>query len=458
MSNAKAVVIAGLTAGLVAAGAMVVGFASPWSHGVCAMTGEAGALATDGSWALAPLSLGHPAAATTLTTRLPTSPAAPARPMLRPPITFPIAVRTGDTLAKLLQGAGVPRLAAHSAIAALKAVYDPRRIRPGQQVLVTFEATDDATDPGLFAGFSLDVALERRVAVSRAGEGFAAEVLERDLERALLRADGTIRSSLFVDGEAAGVPVPVLVEIIRAYSWDVDFQRDIRDGDDFELVYERFADENGKPVHAGRLVSAKLTLSGKRLAIYRFAGTDGSTDFYDDKGRSVRKALMRTPIDGARLSSRFGARRHPILGYTKMHRGLDFAAPRGTPIYAAGNGTVRAAGRNGAYGNYVRIRHNERYSTAYGHLRGIAKGVRKGRRVVQGQVIGYVGSTGRSTGPHLHYEILVAARQVNPLKLKLPSGRRLEGAELERFHTARESIERAYASLGAPTRLAAGGE
>ena len=458
MSSAKAVVIAGLTAGLVVAGAMVVGFASPWSHGVGAVRGEAGALATDGSWALAPLSLGHPAAATTLTPRLPALPAAPARPMLRPPITFPIEVRTGDTLAKLLQGAGVPRLAAHSAIAALKAVYDPRRIRPGEQVLVTFEATDEATDPGLFAGFSLDVTLERRVAVSRLGDGFAAEVLERDLERALLRADGTIRSSLFVDGEAAGVPVPVLIEIIRAYSWDVDFQRDIRDGDDFELVYERFADENGKPVHAGRLVSAKLTLSGKRLAIYRFAGTDGTTDFYEDKGRSVRKALMRTPIDGARLSSRYGARRHPILGYTKMHRGLDFAAPQGTPIYAAGNGTVRAAGRNGAYGNYVRIRHNERYSTAYGHLRGIAKGVRKGRRVVQGQVIGYVGSTGRSTGPHLHYEILVAARQVNPLKLKMPSGRRLEGAELTRFRTVRESIERAYASLGAPTRLAAGGE
>jgi murein DD-endopeptidase MepM/ murein hydrolase activator NlpD len=457
MSNAKAVAIVGLTAGLIAAGAMVVGFASPWSSGFGTARGEAGALATGGSWALAPLSLGHPAAAATLTTRLPTSPAPPAPVLLQPPMTFPIEVRTGDTLAKLLQGASVPRPAAHSAIAALKTVYDPRRIQPGQEVLVTFEATDDATGPGLFVGFSLDVALARRVAVSRRDEGFAAEVLERDLERALLRSQGTIRSSLFVDGEAASVPVPVLIEIIRAYSWDVDFQRDIRDGDGFELVYERFADENGKPVHAGLLVSAKLTLSGKRLAIYRFAGEDGTTDFYDDKGRSVRKALMRTPIDGARLSSRYGARRHPILGYTKVHRGLDFAAPRGTPIYAAGNGTVRAAGRNGAYGNYVRIRHNERYSTAYAHLRGIAKGVRKGRRVVQGQVIGYVGSTGRSTGPHLHYEILVADRQVNPLKLKMPSGRRLKGAEFERFRAEREAIEGAYATLPAPSRLAAGG-
>ncbi|MDP6804504.1 MAG: peptidoglycan DD-metalloendopeptidase family protein [Rhodospirillales bacterium] len=454
MSSAKAVAIVGLTAGLVAAGAMVAGFASPWSIDVGAARGEAGALATGATWALAPLSLGHPAAATTLTTRLPASPAAPARAVQRPPITFPVEVRTGDTLAKLLQGAGVSGQEAHFAIAALKGVYDPRRIRPGEKVLVTFEATVDGTDSGLFVGFSLDVALERRVAVSRLDEGFAAEVLERDLERALLRSEGTIRSSLFVDGEAASVPVPVLVEIIRAYSWDVDFQRDIRDGDGFELVYERFSDEFGKPVHAGRLVSAKLTLSGKRLAIYRFAGKDGATDFYDDKGQSVRKALMRTPIDGARLSSRYGPRRHPILGYTKVHRGLDFAAPQGTPVYAAGNGTVRAAGRNGAYGNYVRIRHNERYSTAYAHLRGIAKGVRKGRRVTQGQVIGYVGSTGRSTGPHLHYEILVAARQVNPLSLKLPSGRKLEGAELERFRAEREVIERAYASLVADTEVA----
>ncbi|MDP6604118.1 MAG: peptidoglycan DD-metalloendopeptidase family protein [Rhodospirillales bacterium] len=454
MSSAKAVAIVGLTAGLVAAGAMVAGFASPWSIDVGAARGEAGALATGATWALAPLSLGHPAAAATLTTRLPASPAAPARAVQRPPITFPVEVRTGDTLAKLLQGAGVSGQEAHFAIAALKGVYDPRRIRPGEKVLVTFEATVDGTDSGLFVGFSLDVALERRVAVSRLDEGFAAEVLERDLERALLRSEGTIRSSLFVDGEAASVPVPVLVEIIRAYSWDVDFQRDIRDGDGFELVYERFSDEFGKPVHAGRLVSAKLTLSGKRLAIYRFAGKDGATDFYDDKGQSVRKALMRTPIDGARLSSRYGPRRHPILGYTKVHRGLDFAAPQGTPVYAAGNGTVRAAGRNGAYGNYVRIRHNERYSTAYAHLRGIAKGVRKGRRVTQGQVIGYVGSTGRSTGPHLHYEILVAARQVNPLSLKLPSGRKLEGAELERFRAEREVIERAYASLVADTEVA----
>ena len=457
MSSTKAVAIVGLTAGLVASGAMVVGFASPWSDGVGAARGEARALATGGSWSLAPLSLGHPAAAATLATRLPASPAALAPALQRPPITFPIEVRTGDTLANLLQGAGVPRPQSHSAIAALRTVYDPRRIRPGQEVLVTFEATDDGTDPGLFVGFSLDVAFARRIAVSRAGEGFAADVVERDLERTLFRGQGTIRSSLFVDGDAAGVPVPVLIEIIRAYSWDVDFQRDIRDGDGFELVYERFTDENGKPVHAGQLVSAKLTLSGKRLAIYRFADKDGATDFFDDNGQSVRKALMRTPIDGARLSSRYGPRRHPILGYTKVHKGIDFAAPQGTPIYAAGNGTVHVAGRNGAYGNYVRIRHNESYSTAYGHLRRIAKGVRKGSRVVQGQVIGYVGTTGRSTGPHLHFEILVAERQVNPLKVKMPSGRKLEGAELERFHAEREVIERAYATLRAPTRLAVSG-
>ncbi|MCH7814405.1 MAG: M23 family metallopeptidase, partial [Planctomycetes bacterium] len=177
--------------------------------------------------------------------------------------------------------------------------------------------------------------------------------------------------------------------------------------------------------------------------------------YFDAKGRSARKALMRTPIDGARLSSVFGRRRHPILGYNKLHRGVDFAAPRGTPIYAAGNGVIVRAGRNGAYGKYVRIRHNARYATAYAHMSGFARGTRKGKRVTQGQVIGYVGTTGRSTGPHLHYEILAGGVRTNPMKLRMPSGRKLKGAELARFQQTRAGIERRYAELGAAKVVAA---
>jgi murein DD-endopeptidase MepM/ murein hydrolase activator NlpD len=188
--------------------------------------------------------------------------------------------------------------------------------------------------------------------------------------------------------------------------------------------------------------------------VYRHATGDGLTDYFDAQGRSARKALMRTPIDGARLSSRYGKRRHPVLGYTRMHRGVDFAASRGTPIYAAGNGSITHAGRNGGYGKYVRIRHNGRYSTAYAHMSRYGRGIRRGRRVSQGRIIGYVGSTGRSTGPHLHYEILSEGRQVNPLTLKMPSGRKLAGAELDRYHNARARLEGLAAALSSGSSLA----
>ena len=202
------------------------------------------------------------------------------------------------------------------------------------------------------------------------------------------------------------------------------------------------------------MLFAALTLSGQRRELTRFTPSSGKTDYFDQKGRSVRKTLMRTPIDGARLSSGFGMRRHPILGYSRMHRGVDFAAPKGTPIYAAGDGVVERAGRNGGYGKYIRLRHNGSYKTAYAHLSGYAKGVKRGRRVRQGQIIGYVGSTGQSTGPHLHYEVMVNGKQVNPRKIKLPSGEKLKGADLEAFLAIRGETQRLAAAVKAPTRLA----
>jgi murein DD-endopeptidase MepM/ murein hydrolase activator NlpD len=229
--------------------------------------------------------------------------------------------------------------------------------------------------------------------------------------------------------------------MIRIFSFDVDFQRELQPGDSFEVLYEALFEDDGSLAKTDGVLYASLTLSGERLDMYNFTPQSGHDDFFDRKGQSVRKTLMRTPIDGARLSSRFGMRKHPVLGYTRQHKGVDFAAPRGTPIYAAGDGVIESAGRNGGYGKYLRIRHNSTYKTAYGHMTRIAKGMRRGKRVRQGQIIGYVGSTGRSTGPHLHYEVLRGGRQVNPLKIKLPSGEKLKAADLASFQRHRAGID-----------------
>ena len=234
----------------------------------------------------------------------------------------------------------------------------------------------------------------------------------------------------------------------------MDFQRDIQRGDHFELLFEIFYNKRGEIAKYGEIQFAKLRVRETELPLYRFVMFDSNADYFNRDGHSVRKALMKTPIDGARLTSRFGRRKHPILGYRKMHRGIDFGAPRGTPVMAAGNGIVEVAGWNGHYGRYLRIRHNSRYKTAYAHLSKFRRGVRKGKRVLQGQVIAYVGSTGRSTGPHLHYEILVNNKRINPLRLKLPSGKKLKGSELIQFLRVRDQASQNYAGSPVMTRLA----
>ncbi|HYD32744.1 MAG TPA: M23 family metallopeptidase, partial [Azospirillaceae bacterium] len=276
--------------------------------------------------------------------------------------------------------------------------------------------------------------------VDRQGEdGFGAEENEKKVERALVAATGTIRTSLYEAGVSAGVPVPLMMALIRAYSYDVDFQRDPQPGDTFAILFERYVTGDGAIARDGDLLYAELTLTGKVKPIYRQALRGGKVDYFNRQGESVRKALLRTPMDGAKLTSSFGMRRHPILGYSKMHKGADFGAPTGTPIFAAGNGVIEEAGPKGAYGNYIRVRHNAEISTAYAHMSRFARGTQRGVRVDQGDVIGYVGSTGRSTGAHLHYEVLKGNQQVNPMSVNLPIGKRLEGKELAAFQkTVRE--------------------
>lgn len=363
-------------------------------------------------------------------------------------LTRVLEIKSGDTLMKLALGAGIERRQAHEAITAFREIYDPRRLRPGQRLTVTYSKHGEDDDRINLRGLRLDANAYQRYAVNRSeDEGFIANELTKKLETQLVRAEGTIGANLFDDGAAAGLPPPVLLDLIRLYSWDVDFQRDLQPDDRFEVVFERISTVDGDHVREGDIIFSRLELSGTPLVFYRFEYAPDKMDYFDPEGQSVRKPLLRTPVDGARLSSRYGRRKHPILGYTRMHRGVDFAAPTGTPIYAAGNGTVVKAGWNGGYGRYVRIRHNAEYSTAYGHMRSLKKGIKTGSRVKQGQIIGYVGTSGRSTGPHLHYEILEKGRQVNPLRVRLPSGRKLKGDQLQAFARARAEIDRRIAEL-----------
>ena len=242
-----------------------------------------------------------------------------------------------------------------------------------------------------------------------------------------------ITNSLYADGVNSNVPDEVLVRLIQLFSFDLDFQRDIKKNTAVSISYEKTYVENASEFSIGDIDYAKIEIGKNNLEYFKFLTDEGFIDYFNREGKNVKKSILKTPLDGARLSSNFGMRKHPISGFNKMHKGIDFAAPIGTPIYAGGNGIVEYVGTNGGYGKYIRIRHNNEYKTAYAHLNSYKKGISKGVRVNQGEVIGYVGNTGRSTGPHLHYEIIYQNKQINPLTLKLPSGKILKGEELKRF-------------------------
>ncbi len=352
----------------------------------------------------------------------PPPPAPAAAPIAAAPplVVQSLTIERGDTLAARLHGAGVED--AETPARAVTAVFPPRELKPGQELSLRWARAPEAAAPGRLAELSLTVSPALSIHALPDGDTFEVTRVEHPLTPRLRHAHGRIDDSLYVAGRAAGIPPNALVRMIRVLSFDVDFQRDLRRGDRFELLYEELVDESGAPAGTGELLYVALELSGRRLALTRFVGTEGRAEFFDDKGRSARKTLMRTPIDGARLTSGFGRRRHPVLGYSKVHRGIDFAAPVGTPIYAAGDGVVEKAGWFGTYGRYVRIRHNASYKTAYAHLSRIAKGIRPGVRVQQGAVIGKLGASGRVTGPHLHYEVLVGGKHVNPLNYVMDDG------------------------------------
>jgi murein DD-endopeptidase MepM/ murein hydrolase activator NlpD len=308
-------------------------------------------------------------------------------------------------------------------------------LRAGQKAAVLVQ--DDR-----LLSLRLPLAPDHDVVVARDYKGdFVAEDQDRPTHEVKAFGTGLIHSSLSEAADRADVPAAVLEEMIRALSYDVDFQREVQPGDSFTVLYHRVDDEFGRPTNRGTLIYAEMVLSGKRIRLYRFTPKDGEPGYFNALGENTRKSLLRTPIDGARLSSGFGMRFHPILGYSRMHKGVDFAAPKGTVVYAAGDGVVERVGKVRGYGNYIEIRHNKEYETAYGHLSGFAKNLHQGEHVQQGEVIGYVGMTGLATGPHLHYEVHYHGTQINPLSVKMPAMTKLAGDDLKAFQAARSATE-----------------
>jgi len=351
--------------------------------------------------------------------------------------------KSGDTLSHAFSSLAIAENKFFGFVNKLKSEFDPRKIRVGQKIKIYFDENNNK----VVRGIAIHIDKIRSIEVFKNKKDFLLNKYIEPTIKTFHKATGEINSSLYIAAKNAGMPIPVLMEVVKLYSFDVDFQREIKSGDEFEVMYQLQHNKSGDLVSSGPVLRSVLTLDGEKLPLYRFEHEKGYFDYFDSDASSVRKALMRTPLDGARISSGFGKRKHPILGYTKMHKGVDFAAPRNTPIFAAGDGIIELSRKNGGYGNYIRIRHNSDYKTAYAHLARFGKGIKEGRRVKQGDVIGYVGTTGRSTGPHLHYEIIFRSKQVNPLKVRMPKGVKLKNDDYNFFIKARDRLDNIWDSL-----------
>ncbi|HTW34577.1 MAG TPA: M23 family metallopeptidase [Rhizomicrobium sp.] len=400
--------------------------------------------------------------------------------------TRSITMDRGDTLATALADAGVPMDDAKAVVNALAKVYSPKLLRGGQSFEVTFATgapqkqaapvaqityappdgadaeTDAVPNPaaeppvGRLLSISFSPMVEQNITVTRGADGaFTAKSEQLQLVKKMHRAGARIDSSLYLAAMQSGIPADVVVQMIHMFSYEVDFQRDLKPGDRFEVLYNYYYTPDGRAAKQGDIVYAAMHLAGRTVQLYRYEPHDGGgPDFFNAKGQSAKAMLMKTPVDGARISSGFGMRFHPLLGYSRMHKGIDFAVPVGTPVMAAGAGTVEQEGWVNGYGNFMLVDHGNTYSTAYGHLSRFAPGIHKGSHVRQGQVIAYSGNTGMSTGPHLHYEIRINKVQVNPLTVKVASGRMLFGKDLRDFLMERIHVDTELASLPLESRVA----
>ena len=341
----------------------------------------------------------------------------------------------GETLRSILSKYDVNSNEIEKIRLQIKKHTDPNKINIGSELIFTTERNKDQK----ISVNKIIIPVSKTINIlvyEDDSNNLVSEKVISKLYKKLLISENIINSSLYKSAMEVKMKPETIIEFARIFGFEIDFQRDIRKGDSFRILYEMFYDEDGKQAKTGSILFAYMSVNGKKINLYRF-GKNKDYGYFDTFGKSVEKALMKTPINGARLSSSFGMRKHPISGFTKMHRGTDFAAPMGTPIMASGSGTILAAKWCGGGGNCVKIKHNSTYTTVYAHMKSFGKGIRVGRKVRQGQIIGYVGSTGISTGPHLHYEVIVNGKHVNSRTLKLPSGKVLKGDERKLFEIER---------------------
>ena len=353
-----------------------------------------------------------------------------------------ISIKKGQNLNTILTNAGASQKEIFNISKILRQYISLKKLNTDQ----VFEILTDKKS-GEIIRLTVNLDNINSLHIFKKDKQFVANKIEKVLYKKTVLGEGLIKSSLFKAAQKENIDAEVVVDFARIFGFEIDFQRDIRKNDIFQIVYDKYVDDDGELQKNGNIIYAYMKNQGREIALYRFVDQRGIPGYYQTNGKSIEKALMKTPINGARLSSTFGVRRHPILGYNKMHRGTDFAAPKGTPIMASGSGIIEMSQWNGAYGKYIRIRHNSKYKTAYAHLNGYARGIKRGVKVRQGQIIGYVGRTGRSTGPHLHYEVLVDGKRRNSQRLKLPSGRTLRGEDREKFEISRIKIDVMRANL-----------
>ena len=317
-------------------------------------------------------------------------------------------------------------------------------IYPGRELSLIFKKLEDGSNSVVNLLYPINNTTRIEIRKNQNNFTIKENILQLYKKEVVIKNE--IKNNLYSAAIEAGIEPNIIIEFARIYGFEVDFQRDIRKGDWFEIFYERFEDDNNIVKDTGKIIYASMYVNGNEINLYNFE-YGKEVGYYDIKGKSIVKSLMKTPINGARLSSSYGMRKHPILGYNKMHRGTDFAARSGTPIMASGSGTITRARWCGGGGNCVKIKHNSTYETIYAHMKGFARGIKEGRKVKQGQIIGYVGSTGMSTGPHLHYEVVVNGKKVNSQKLKLPSGKILKGEERKEFELKRIKIDLKLSNL-----------
>ena len=352
-------------------------------------------------------------------------------------------LRKNEGIGPLLKMAGFNSNQVYGAVSAIKNIVNLKKLPVGLKV--------DVLTPwnNKLGAFSFKINNEFNIyAISDNRSDWSAFKAYRPIKKETLFVAGTIKSNLYLSAQEVGLPEDALIEFVQLMGYSIDFQRQIQTGDKFKILFKQSFDVlSENRIGLEEISYAELNVSDENYKFYRFTDSEGKVGYYDEKGQSARKTLMKTPINGARLSSGFGMRKHPIKGFSAMHKGVDFGAPSGTPIFAAGDGILEKVGWLNGYGRYILIRHNSTYKTAYAHMSGWAKGIRRGARVNQGQIIGYVGSTGNSTGPHLHYEILINGKQVNPLKVKMPSGKPVNFKDKKAFLKIIQKIKQEISKL-----------